>query len=158
MTDQGHAWTDVSVAVILGISAIATAWCGYQAVRWSGRQAAGYSEADKMRAAANRASSLANHARAIDLEMFSSWLRATAEKRAELAEFYHRRFRPAFRVAFDPWIALKPHLNQSAPLSPFEMPEYHLSREEEIARFSTAAASATGDASRRTSRPTVTNC
>lgn len=133
-------------ALLLGVSALATAWSGYQAVRWSGRQAEKYSLADEERAAANRASQRSMHEQSIDLNLFTSWLGAYVEGHQELAEFYRARFRPEFRPAFDAWLSTKPRVNPSAPPSPFALPEYRLSSQEEAARLIKASGISTKDA------------
>ncbi len=52
-------FVEILEAIALSIIAIATAWSGYQAARWDGRQAFLYGEAAKYRVEATTAATLA---------------------------------------------------------------------------------------------------
>src|SRR6202012_2235029 len=53
-----------------------------------------------------------------------------------------RRFRPAFKVAFDAWLATNPFTNAKAPPGPTSMPEY---KQPELAAAATLDKNATAD-------------
>jgi hypothetical protein len=111
-------------ALLLAVVAVATAWSGYQAARWDGRQAELYGEDAAIRIRADQLLTLGGQQHLVDVSTFNTWIEATAEGKTELAELYERRFSPEFKVAFDAWIALDPLSNPNAPPGPSFMPEY----------------------------------
>ena len=114
---------EIAEAILLGIVAIATAWSGYQAARWDGRQAELYGEPRRPERG-RQSLTLGGQQRLLDVSTFNTWIEATSEGRDELAALYERRFSPEFKVAFDAWIALDPLTNPDAPPGPSFMPEY----------------------------------
>ena len=54
---------------------------------------------------------------------------------ADVADFYFRRFRKEFKPAVVAWLATKPLTNDSAPLTPFVMPQYRLAATAEGGRL-----------------------
>lgn len=118
-------WAEGAAALVLSVAAFATSWSGYQAALWDGEQAAHYTEAGAVRVASGRASTQGGQLEAADLFLFSQWLNAQAQDETRLADFYHSRFRPEFRPAFDAWMATHPLKDPAAPATPFLMPQYH---------------------------------
>lgn len=127
--------TEIVLAVLMGVVALATAWSGYQSARWGGVQSTKFSQAGALRSESMRASTVAGQLAQIDIGMFTRWIDAYANGNEKLADFYRDRFRPEFAPAFEAWMALDPANNPSAPPSPFAMPEYTLSRAEEADRL-----------------------
>jgi hypothetical protein len=115
---------EIIEAVLLAVVAVATAWSGYQAARWDGRQAERYGMASTTRNQADQALTLGGQQRLLDVSTFNTWIEAQSEGRDDLAALYERRFSPEFKVAFDAWIALDPLSNPDAPPGPSFMPEY----------------------------------
>jgi hypothetical protein len=115
---------ELVATVILALATLGTAWSGYQATRWSGVQAADYVTASGSRVEATKASTTAGQDRLFDSQVFSQWLDAYHAGDQELATLYERRFRAAFRPAFDAWLASDPFTNAAAPPGPLYMPEY----------------------------------
>lgn len=115
---------EIVEAILLAIVAIATAWCGYQAARWDGRQAELYGRSSTIRNEADQALTLGGQQRLLDVSTFNTWIQAQNEGHDELAALYERRFSPEFKTAFDAWIALDPFSNTDAPPGPSFMPEY----------------------------------
>ena len=115
---------EIIEATLLAIVAVATAWSGYQAARWDGRQAELYGESSTMRNEADQALTLGGQQRLLDITTFNTWIEARNEGLDDLAALYERRFSPEFEVAFDAWIALDPFSNPDAPPGPGFMPEY----------------------------------
>jgi hypothetical protein len=115
---------EIVEAILLAVVAIATAWGGYQAARWDGRQAELYGRASTTRSQADQSLTLGGQQRLLDITTFNTWIEATSEGRDDLAALYERRFSPAFKVAFDAWIALDPLSTPDAPPGPSFMPEY----------------------------------
>jgi hypothetical protein len=119
-------WTRLEIveAVLLAVVAVATAWTGYQAAKWDGRQAELYGEASTMRIEADELVTLGGQQRLLDVSTFNTWIQAKNEGHEELAELYVRRFSPEFKTAFDAWLKTNPFSNPSAPPGPSFMPEY----------------------------------
>jgi hypothetical protein len=130
---------EILEAILLAIVAIATAWGGYQAARWDGRQAELYGHASTIRTEADQALTLGGQQRLLDVTTFNTWIQARNDGRHELAALYERRFSPEFDVAFDAWISLEPFSNPSAPPGPSFMPEYRNPLLEEGARLNDRA-------------------
>ncbi|MFI8527591.1 hypothetical protein ACIGB8_24240 [Promicromonospora sukumoe] len=129
MTEQGHEaarrWSVENVAVaLLAITAVLTAWSGFEASKWSGEMSIAFSRASTQRIEATRQATTAEAARAVDLQVFGIWLQATAEDDQALAEFTRERFTEHFTPAFDEWLAARPLQNPDAPVSPFALDSY----------------------------------
>jgi hypothetical protein len=99
---------EILEAILLAIVAIATAWSGYQAAKWDGRQAELYGVASTIRIQADQLLTLGGQERLLDVSTFNTWIEARTEGRKELAALYERRFSPEFKLAFDAWPALDP--------------------------------------------------
>jgi hypothetical protein len=115
---------EIFEAVALGLVAVATAWSGYQAAQWDGRQALLYGNSSTIRIQADENLTLGGQQRLLDVSTFNTWIQAESRGDTELAELYVRRFSPEFRVAFDAWLATDPFENSGAPPGPSFMPEY----------------------------------
>jgi len=131
MTDR----TEIVATVLLSLAAVATAWSGYQATRWNGEQTKASSRTNAIRIDAARAQGLSEAQKEVDVATFIQWIDSYARRETELTTFYERRFRLEFKPAFDAWLATKPLTNQSAPLTPFVMPQYKLAAEAEAERL-----------------------
>jgi hypothetical protein len=64
-------WVEVAAAVLLSMAALAIAWSGYQASRWTGEQAKAFSRANAARVESTRWSDLANSQTEIDVATFT---------------------------------------------------------------------------------------
>ncbi|MGH2640448.1 MAG: hypothetical protein ACRDGO_01980 [Actinomycetota bacterium] len=115
---------EIIEALLLSIVAVATAWSGYHAARWDGRQAELYGTSSTIRSEADQALTLGGQQRLLDVTTFNTWIEARNEGLDDLAALYERRFSPEFKVAFDAWIALDPLSNPDAPPGPIFVPEY----------------------------------
>jgi hypothetical protein len=115
---------EILEACVLAAVAVATAWSGYQAARWDGRQAELYATASTQRVEADQALTLGGQQRLLDVTTFNTWIQAQKEGQHRLAALYVRRFSPEFKVAFDAWIAAHPFSNPDVPPGPSFMPEY----------------------------------
>lgn len=119
-----HRLLEVAEVIVLAIVAIATAWSGYQAAKWDGRQTVLYGEANRERFAANSASTLGGQELVANVGLFTSWLQANADRNVQLQRILERRMTPDYRVAFDAWLATNPLTNPNSPPGPSAMPEY----------------------------------
>lgn len=115
---------ELLAVIVLSITAVLTAWSGFEASKWGGEMSIAFSQASAARIEASRHAAEANTARGIDLDVFSLWVEAYARDDQPLIEFTQTRFTDHFAVAFDAWLALEPLQNPDAPPSPFAMEEY----------------------------------
>jgi hypothetical protein len=117
-------FVEISEAIVLAFVAVSTAWSGYQAARWDGRQAERYGTASAVRIQADEQLTLGGQQKLLDVSTFNTWIQAKENGNDALAALYVRRLSPAFKTAFDAWIASHPFTNPDAPPGPSFMPEY----------------------------------
>jgi hypothetical protein len=143
---------EIFEVVILAIVAVATAWSGYQAARWDGRQAFLYGVSTVIRVDADEAATLGGQQRLLDVSTFNTWIEVSALGKDRVADLYVDRFSPEFRVAFDAWLQTRPFSNPEAPPGPSFMPEYHNPQIEHAAELNERANEAfeTGTEARET--------
>src|SRR5690606_22666338 len=116
-----HEWVAV---VVLAVTAVLTAWSGFEASKWGGEMSIAFSKASAARIEAARHAAEADAARGFDLNVFGIYVQAVAEGDTTLREFVETRFTDHFAVAFDSWLGTRPLENPDAPKSPFALPEY----------------------------------
>jgi hypothetical protein len=115
---------EIIEVIVLALVAIATAWSGYQAAKWDGRQLQLYGTASAYRFRADAASTTGGQMLQADASVFTAWLQATSAHDSKLAAFYVRRFTPEYRTAFWAWLKTDPLTNPNAPAGPAYMPQY----------------------------------
>jgi hypothetical protein len=130
---------EIIATVLLALTALATAWSGYQASLWDGIQSSNYTQASALRTQASQKLTEANQFRLGDLSVFENYIDATVSGDTRLADFYRQRFRDEFQPAFAAWIALDPFTNPDAPPSPLAMPEYRLADDQEASDLTARA-------------------
>jgi hypothetical protein len=151
-------------AIVLAIAALLTAWAAFQATKWSGVQADGYSRAGAARTQSAQATTRAGQLNVIDVNTFTAWIAALgAEQRAGQdsglgaggqytpqpgteSGFIYARFRPEFRTAVDAWIASEPLSNPDAAPSPFSVPGYKVAELDRAAELEQRADTYAADA------------
>jgi hypothetical protein len=111
-------------AVLLSVVALLAAWSGYAAAKYSTEQRVGLADASGLRSQANRAYLKATDVRNFDASTFNAWFSAYTVGNRQAMALAERRFRPAFKLAFDAWRATDPESNPNAPKGPTYMPEY----------------------------------
>ncbi len=116
---------EIVEAIVLALVAVATAWSGYQAALWDGRQDKLYEHSTRLRIEAQGLQTRGDQERMYDAMTFGDWLKAEAGGEQKIAQLFERRFRPEFRVAFDAWQKTDPLNNPNAPPGPMLMKEYH---------------------------------
>jgi hypothetical protein len=126
--------------VLLALVAIATAWTGFQAAKWDGRQSTLYGASSGYRFEADAASTAGGQVLAADAAIFTAWLQAMAAHDARLAAVYVRRFSPEYRAAFSAWLRTDPLTNPKAPAGPADMPQYRNPRLVKAAQLNDRAA------------------
>jgi hypothetical protein len=133
--DRDGMLRELAVTVLLVVAAVATSWSSYQATRWHGEQAESASRTSAIRVDAARQQGLAEAQTEIDVASFIAWVDADRSGEPQLAGFFEARFRPEFRPAFEAWKATDPFTDDTAPPTPFAMPEYTLAAETEASRL-----------------------
>jgi hypothetical protein len=118
-------------ASLLSIVALLAAYSGYSAAKWSTESRLALARASAARTEANRAAGAAEILRSFDASTFNAWFTAYTVGNKQAEAIAERRFRPAFRAAFDAWRARSPETNRDAPPGPTYMPQY---REPGLAR------------------------
>ncbi len=111
-------------AVMLAIVALLAAYTGYASAKWGTESSVRLAGASVARSEANRAALNAQDLRNFDSSTFNTWFTAYVSGDSTAEAVAVRRFRPAFKVAFDAWLATDPFTNASAPPGPTYMPQY----------------------------------
>jgi hypothetical protein len=111
-------------ALLLALVTITAAWAGYSAARWSTASRVDISKSSTLRNLATRDDLAAISLRNFDASTFNAWYIAFTLNSPQKEAIAVRRFRPAFRVAFDAWMATDPLHNPHAPPGPTYMPQY----------------------------------
>lgn len=117
---------DILSVVLISLSTILTAWCGYEAARWSTLATLSYNEANAARVRSSEMVDRATGLKVIDVSLFLQYIIAEDEHHDEVRDFIYKRFRTEIQPAVKAWLATKPRTNPRAPTSPFVMPQYHL--------------------------------
>jgi hypothetical protein len=148
---RGERRLELAAVLLLAVTTLVTAWCGYQAARWSGEQSQAFARASATRIKAQQASTRAGQLRIDDLLYFNGWLDAEAAGNDRLASIYRARFRTEFEPAFRAWNAQDPFRNPDVP-GPLYLPEYRLADDARSAKLDDAADGlfASGSDSKRT--------
>jgi hypothetical protein len=125
---DGHHWSHrvlgVVEVVLLAVVAIATAWSGFQAAKWDGRQTELYGEATAARFQAEELDSLALTELTSDASLLTAWLEARDAGDAELQTLLEKRMSPEYNRSFVAWLETDPFVNADAPAGPAVMPGY----------------------------------
>jgi hypothetical protein len=126
-------------ALLLALVTIAAAWAGYAAAKWGTASRVEIAQSSTLRNLATRADLEALTTRNFDSSTFEAWFTAwtLGNKQAEAVAI--RRFRPAFRGAFNAWMATNPLHNPHAPPGPTYMPQYNLPQQARANALDSAA-------------------
>jgi hypothetical protein len=114
----GHV-RETIVLIVLSVTAVLTAWCGFESSKWSGEMSVAFSEASSSRIEAARQSGIANAGLQADLTIWGVYVQARAQGDTALATYVEKRFTDHFLVAYRAWIAEGEPTN-----GPFKMKEY----------------------------------
>ncbi|MET0933467.1 MAG: hypothetical protein ABWX56_07110 [Mycetocola sp.] len=110
---------EILAVFLLAITAILTAWCGFESSKWGGQMSIQFSQASGARIQSVDFASASRDAQAVDLAIYTEWVLATARGDTALADYVSARFSPDFAIAFDDWQAGGQDLE-----SPFREPSY----------------------------------
>jgi len=141
-SDPKSKWVEVleiAEAVILAMVAIATAWSGYQAAKWDGRQDELYEQSTKLRVQAQGLATRGGQEQIYDASTIVEWVKAESAGNKKLADLFERRMRPEVRPVFAEWKKLDPINNPDAPPGVLMMKEYRNAHLEESAKLSQEA-------------------
>lgn len=117
--DSRRRGLEIVTVVLLSVTAVLTAWCGFESSKWGGEMSIAFSQASSARVQAAAAQSTAQAARQYDLTLYTEWVLAGADGREELVTFVEERFTDEFAIAFDAWTA-----EGRTSMGPFAMAEY----------------------------------
>jgi hypothetical protein len=92
---------EIASAVLLGLAATASAWCGYQSNLWTGVQTFSLVAADEAARKSTQLTLQATQLQSVDLQMLLAYVEAGGRGDQKLADFLHARFRPEARKALD---------------------------------------------------------
>jgi len=126
---------EIVEGIVLAVVAVATAWSGYQAAVWEGRQAHAYGVSTQDGRLATQSSNLAEQQRLYDTQTFNFWLTAQSDGYKQTAAMFAKRFRAEYRPAFAAWLATDPFHNPDAPAGPIVMPQYHNAEQAHALRY-----------------------
>lgn len=126
-------FADVATVLLISIAALASAWCGYQAARWSGTSTLNYNLANSGRVTASTTQTRLALTQLLQVSLFVEYQHALFSGNKQFAAFLYRRFPPELKTAVDAWLATQPLSNTNAPRSPFAMPQYHVRDEGQFA-------------------------
>jgi hypothetical protein len=127
----------------MSLTAILTAWSGFQGARWTAIQTDAYAAATDDQTESVRASNEARQATSIDVSVFIAWLERRIDEDVDGAEFIYNGFPERLRIATDAWLAEDPFNDPDAPTSPFIMPQYVVPAAEEADALALSAEEST---------------
>ncbi|GGU34306.1 hypothetical protein GCM10007979_36800 [Nocardioides albus] len=122
--DSRTDWRELIAILLLSVTAILTAWTGFQASKWSGAMSISFSQASTNRIEAARMEATASRKLSVQVSLFTQWLEAYQADDAELAEFLQARFPEPLATVFPAWLDSRPLKDPDAPSTPFEMKQY----------------------------------
>ncbi len=111
-------------AVMLAVVALLAAYTGFASAKWNTESSVQLAQASAARTEANRAALNAQNLKNFDSTTFNTWFTAYVAGNSMAEAVAVRRFRPAFKIAYDAWLATDPFTNVKAPPGPTYMPEY----------------------------------
>ncbi len=143
--DHHHGWhrfLEIVEVGLLAIVAIATAWSGFQAAEWDGRQSVLYGHSSRDRFQAESLTTSGDQRLAADAGIFTAWLEAHEAGDTELETLLAKRLTPDYKIAFDAWLQTDPFANPAAPPGPAGMPQYKNPDIEKATKLNAAASAA----------------
>jgi hypothetical protein len=127
-------------ALLLAVVAVLAAWSGYASSKWSTESSLTLARASTARSQASRYDLEASDLKNFDAATFNTWFTAYIGGNQAAEQVAIHRFRPAFKVAYDAWIATNPLTDPNAPPGPTYMKEH---KQPELAEANAKDAEAT---------------
>ena len=101
---RGDRILEILAVLLLGVTTIGTAWCGFQSSRWTGTQTDLAREASDGRVEASRLFNLASQRVAYDSLIATQYAQARVEANERLSQFYRQTLaRREFLPTLDRW-------------------------------------------------------
>ena len=119
-------WLELVAVILLSVTAVLTAWTGFQASKWGGAMSISFSQASAARMEASRQEGLANRKQTIQVALYSQWVQANVSGNQPVMDYLSARFPEPLKTAFRAWMVTNPGMNPQAKSSPFDMDEYVL--------------------------------
>src|ERR1700729_2284078 len=94
---------DIASVILISLATVLTAWCGYEAARWTALQTRSYNDASALRMQAAVSEGRSNTLETIDVATFLQFVRAVSTHTTEEQNFIYKRFRPEMKRAVDAW-------------------------------------------------------
>jgi hypothetical protein len=105
-TSRGDRLLEIIAVVLLAVTTLGTAWCGYQSSAWNGTQTDLARESSDERVEAAKEFGLATQKVAYDAGLVAQYAQAVQSKNTALAEFYKKTLvRPQFLPLLEQWQA-----------------------------------------------------
>lgn len=120
----GIDWLELAAILLLSVTAIMTAWTGFQSSKWGGAMSISFAQASTARINAARLEGDANRKQTIQVSLFTQWLQAYQAHDDQLTDFLEQRFPEPLATAFPVWLAEQPLKNPQAAPTPFQVEEY----------------------------------
>lgn len=117
-------WLELAAVLLLSVTAIATAWTGFQSSKWGGAMSISFAQASTARIEAARLEGDANRTQTIQVSLFTQWLQAHQANDSQLTDFLVQRFPEPLASAFPVWVAEHPLKNPKAAPTPFQTERY----------------------------------
>lgn len=110
---------------LMSIAIVFSAYCAYEATRWSGVQALAYASANTARVESSKASSEAWQQLSYDASTLLNLTEADIlGESIVVTELSSHFIRKEFQPYVDEWMALQPLTNPAAPSTPFDLPDF----------------------------------
>lgn len=123
---------EITTAILLSVAVLGSAFCAYEATRWSGLMSINFAKANTARVESGKAKTVAVQEIAYDASTFLQLGLASLEGNEEIAAELGRRLtREEFKPFVDQWLALDPLNRKEAPPTPFDLPSYQNLQEQE---------------------------
>ena len=103
---------------MLAIVALLAAYTGFASAKWNTESSVRLAQASAARTEANRAALNAQKLKNFDSTTFNTWFTAYVAGDTTAEAVAVRRFRPAFKVAFDAWLATEPFTTTNGQMTP----------------------------------------
>lgn len=134
-------WRELIAVLLLSVTAILTAWSGFEASKWGGAMSISFSQASTARIEAAVLDGEANRKLTVQSSLFTQWLQAYEAEDETLTAFLEERFPEPLASTFPEWLDTKPLQDPNAPPTPFDMPTFVIPERQQA-----AAADARADA------------
>jgi len=113
---------ELIATILMSIAVVSSAYCAWQATRWSGVQAVAFAEASTARVESSKAQSNGVQQAAYDASTLLELTLAYSRGETQTASTMKDRFmREEFVVHVDDWLAMEPLKNPDVPRTPFEL-------------------------------------